>query len=179
MTTIGDEYIIYLIFARCFNMLDPTVTERIRAIFLHDDERVTIAAAAAMLGVSEGDILEAIDAGDIETIPTCSGPRIDTRELAEQAVHLWPLQVIEEALGGDASMVMPAGLRSEKLTVRVPAFLIQVLHILAGENGENADALLARELHGLADMHRERLSLRIVDFDDCIDWPIVEYDRTN
>jgi hypothetical protein len=160
-------------------MLDPTTAERIRAIFLHDNERVTIEDAAAMLGLSEADILAAIEAGDIETIETCSGSRIDTRELAEQAVHLWPLKVIEEALGRDASMVMTAGLRSAKLTVHVPAFLIQVLHILAGENGEAADAPLARELHGLAHMNRERLTSRIIEFDDCVDWPIAEYDRAS
>ena len=91
----------------------------------------------------------------------------------------WPLLVIEEALGRDASMVMPAGLRSSKITVRLPAFLIQTLHILAGENGEDANALLTRELHGLAHMNRERLSHRIVEFDDCVEWPLVEYEKAS
>lgn len=160
-------------------MLDPVVKERIRAIFLHTQTNVTIEDAAALLGRSKKDIRSAIKAGEIETITTCSGPRIDTRELAEQAVHVWPMTVIEEALGRDASMVLPEGLRSSKLTVRVPAFLIQALHILAGENGEGADALLARELHGLAHAARERLSRRIVEFDDCLHWPHVAYERAS
>ena len=132
-----------------------------------------------MLGCLDGDIRAAIKRGEIEAVTTCSGHVIDTRELAEQAVHLWPLLVIEEALGRDASMVMPAGLRSAKLTVRLPVFLIQVLHILAGENGEDANALLERELHGLAHMNRERLSHRIVEFDDCVDWPMVDYEKAS
>lgn len=160
-------------------MLTSDLTQRIRAIFLHENERVTIEDAAVLLGRTEADVLAAIEAGDIETIATCSGLLIDTRELAEQAVHVWPLKVIEEALGRDASIVMPAGLRTTKLTVRVPAFLIQVLHILAADNGEDADALLARELHGLAHTHRERLCSSIVDFDDCVDWPLVEYVRAS
>ncbi len=157
-------------------MLDPVLIERIRSIFLHEKERVTIEEAAVMLGRAEKDIRAAIKRGEIEATTTCSGMQIDTRELAEQAVHVWPLATIEEALGRDASMVMPSGLRSSKLTVRVPAFLIQTLHILAGENGEDADALLTRELHGLAHMNRERLASRIVEFDDCVDWPCVEYE---
>jgi hypothetical protein len=104
---------------------------------------------------------------------------IDTRELAEQATHVWPLKVIEEALARDASMVMPDGLRCKKLTLRVPAFLIQRLHILAEENGEDAEALLARELHDLAVGYRDRLAARIVEFDDCADWPIVEYEKAS
>jgi hypothetical protein len=160
-------------------MLDPTTAERIRAIFLHAEKHVTIEEAAAMLGRTEAEILRAIDDGDIEAFSTCSGRAIDTRELAEQATHVWPLKVIEEALGRDASMVMPDGLRCRKLAIRVPAFLIQALHILAEGNGEDADALLARELHGLAVVHRERLAARIVDFDECADWPVVDYEKAS
>ena len=160
-------------------MLDLAVTERIRSIFLQEQPRVTIDRAAELLGRTKADLKAAIRSGDIETIETCSGPQIDARELAEQALHVWPLLVVEEALGRDASMVMPAGLRSSKITVRLPAFLIQTLHILAGENGEDANALLTRELHGLAHMNRERLSHRIVEFADCVDWPLVEYEKAS
>jgi hypothetical protein len=102
-------------------MLSRDLIERIRSIFLHETEHVTIEEAAAMLGRTEDDIHAAIARGEIETVTTCSGTRIDTRELAEQAVHVWPLVTIEEALGRDASMVMPRGLRSSKLTVLVRA----------------------------------------------------------
>src|SRR5713226_9497111 len=79
-------------------MLDPTVTERIRSIFLHDETRVTIEMAARMLGRSGGEIAAAIEDGEIETTSGCSGPMIDIHELAEQAVHVWPIDAIEEAL---------------------------------------------------------------------------------
>ena len=63
--------------------------------------------------------------------------------------------------------------------MRLPTFLIQALHILAAENEEDASALLTRELHGLAHMNRERLSHRIVGFDECVDWPLVEYEKAS
>lgn len=160
-------------------MLTPDLVERIRSIFLHEDKHVTIEQAAAMLDRTEADIVRAVDEGEIETVTTCVGRVIESRELAEQATHVWPLKVIEEALGRDASMVMPAGLRCKKLTVRLPAFLIHALHILAENDGQDADALLARELHDLVLAHRDRLAPRIAEFDDCADWPIIEFEKAS
>jgi hypothetical protein len=80
-------------------MSDSALIERIRSIFLHHEPRVTVAVAARLLGRSEAAMAGAIDDGVIETVTTCSGPMIDIRELAEEAVHTWPLVMIEEALG--------------------------------------------------------------------------------
>jgi hypothetical protein len=90
-------------------MLDPTVTERIRSIFLHYEAPVTIEMAARLLGRSGGEIAAAIEDGEIETTPGCGGPMIDIRELAEQAVHVWPIDAIKEALGREAALILPAG----------------------------------------------------------------------
>jgi hypothetical protein len=80
-------------------MSDPALIERIRSIFLYREPRVTVAVAARLLGRSEDAMTGAIDDGIIETVTTCSGPMIDIRELTEEAVHTWPLVMIEEALG--------------------------------------------------------------------------------
>ena len=86
-------------------MLDPTVPERIRSIFLHDEARVTIEGAARLLGRLESEIAAAIRDGEIETTSACGGTVIDIRELAEQAVHVWPVGAIEEALGREVRLV--------------------------------------------------------------------------
>src|SRR5258708_38522200 len=90
-------------------MLDPTVTERIRCIFLHDEARVTIEGAARVMGRSGGEIAAAIEDGEIETTSGCGGTVIDIRELAEQAVHVGPIAAIEEALGREAALILPPG----------------------------------------------------------------------
>ena len=51
---------------------------------------------------------------------TCSGVRVDIRELAEQALHVWPLVVSEEALGREASLILPPGLRTRRFAARLP-----------------------------------------------------------
>src|SRR5258708_7901251 len=114
--------------------------------------RVTIEGAARLLGRSGGEIAAAIQAGEIETTSGCGGTVIDIRELAEQAVHVWPhvwpVKAIEDALGREAALILPAGVRTRRFTARLPRYVVAALECLAEENGESADALLTRELHG-------------------------------
>src|SRR3954447_23404279 len=112
-------------------MLNPTLIQRIRAIFLHHDARVTVGEAAGMLGWSRGEMDAAIANGEIEVVGTCSGTRVEMRELAEVALQRWSLVTIEEALGRDAASILPDGLRTRKLTVRLPRYQIGALQVLA------------------------------------------------
>jgi hypothetical protein len=153
-------------------MLTPDLSERIRSIFLHDEPRVTLAGAARLLGRSHDEIIAAIAEGDIETIATEAGPMIDIREIAEQALHVWPLVTIEEALGTDASLILPPGVRTRRFSARLPRYIIAALQRLAEENGESVEAFLTRELHGIAHANKDRLAAVIPGFAEAIDWPL-------
>lgn len=155
-------------------MSDPTLIERIRSIFLYREPRVTVAVAARLLGRSEDAMTGAIDDGIIETVTTCSGPMIDIRELAEEAVHTWPLVMIEKALGAEASLVLPPDVRTRKFTLRLPRYIISALHQLAEDEGETVEGLITRELHGLAYAYRKRLAAAIPGFTEALEWPLVE-----
>lgn len=101
-------------------MLDPAIIARIRAIFLHHEHRVTSDAAAKMLGWTRAQMSEAIDAEEINVIGMCGGKTmIELRELASYASYAWPIHVIENALGREAALILPSGLRTRKLTVRL------------------------------------------------------------
>lgn len=54
-------------------MLDPVLIQRIRAIFLHREPRVTVAAAADILGWSRAEMDATIRDGEIEVVETCTG----------------------------------------------------------------------------------------------------------
>lgn len=103
-------------------MLNPALIERIRAIFLHHESRVTIAEVAGVLGWSRAQMNVAIRNGEIEVGETCSGKRIELRELAACALQQWRLTAIEEALGRDATLILPPALRTRRLTVRLPRY---------------------------------------------------------
>ena len=53
---------------------------------------------------------------------------IDIRELAEQALHFWPVVAIEAALGSEASLILPRGVRTRRFAARLPRYLIAALH---------------------------------------------------
>jgi hypothetical protein len=145
--------------------------------FEHDEARVAIDDAARLLGRSCGEIAEAIEDGEIEATSGCGGPRIGIQELAEQAVHVWPIDAIEEALGRDAALILPAGVRTRRFTARLPRYVVAALKCLAEENGESAGALLTRDLHGLAYAHRERLGASIAGFAEAVNWPVRKRQR--
>lgn len=152
-------------------MLDTTTIQRIRTIFLHHESRVTIADAAGMLGWSRAELNRAIRNGELEVVETCSGKRIELRELAAYALQQRPLRAIEEALGRDATLILPAALRTRKLTVRLPQYQIGALQVLADDGRESVDAMLTRMFEELADLNQERLSRLIPGLAEAIAWP--------
>lgn len=152
-------------------MLDLALIQRIRAIFLHHEPRVTIDEAADMLGWSRGEMNAAIRNGEIEVVGTCSGKRIELRELAAYALHQWPLATIEEALGRDATLVLPPALRTRRFTVRLPLYQIGALQVLADDGRESVDAMLTRMFEELTDFNQERLSRVIPGLGEAIAWP--------
>jgi hypothetical protein len=152
-------------------MLDPALIQRIRAIFLHHEARVTIADAASLLGWSHAEMNAAIRNGEIEVVETCSGKRIELRELAAYALQQWSLTAIEEALGRDATLILPPALRTRKLTVRLPRYQIGALRVLADDGRESVDAMLTRMFEELTDVHQERLARVIPGLAEAIAWP--------
>jgi hypothetical protein len=152
-------------------MLDPALVQRIRAIFLHHESRVTIADAAGLLGWSRAEMNAAIRDGEIEVVETCSGKRVELRELAAYALQQWALTDIEEALGQDATLILPPALRTRKLTVRLPRYQIGALEVLAGDGRESVDAMLTRMLEELADLNQQRLSRVIPGLTEAMTWP--------
>lgn len=152
-------------------MLDPALIKRIRAIFLHHEARVTIGDAAGMLGWLRAEMNAAIRNGEIDVIETCSGKRIELRELAAYALHQWPLTAIEEALGRDATLILPPALRTHKLTVRLPQYQIGALQVLADDGRESVDAMLTRMFEELTDLNQERLARLIPGLAEAMAWP--------
>lgn len=152
-------------------MSDPSLIERIRAIFLHQESRVTIIDAARMLGWTRAELNAAIRNGDIEPVTTCSGTMIALREVAMQALELWSLNTVEDALGADAKLIMPPALRTRKFTVRLPVYQIGALKVLAEDGRESVDTMLMRMFEELTDLNKERLSRLIPGLAEAIGWP--------
>ena len=153
-------------------MIAPEVTARIRAILLHPEPRITIDVAAQLLGVSRAHIDKAIREGDVEAIGTCAGRRIDLRELAAHTLHEWPVHAIEEALGADASLILPPALRTRKLALRLPRCLIEMLNVLAAESHQTVDMYLEMMIEEIAGNEKERLAPLVPGIEEAYWWPL-------
>jgi hypothetical protein len=158
-------------------MLDPAVIQRIRTIFLHHEPLVTIAEAAGLLGWSRAKMNRAIRSGEIEVVETCSGKRIELRELAAYALQQWPLTVIEKALGREAALILPPALRTGRLDARLPRYQLGALQVLAEDGGESVEAMLMRMVEELIDLYRERLERAMPGLAEAMSWPEVSGER--
>ena len=153
-------------------MFDPELAARIRGIFLHHEHRVTPDAAAKLLGWTRAQMNEAIDAEEINVIGTCGGKTmIELRELASYAASEWPIHVIEKALGREAALILPPGLRTRKLSVRLPLVYIQLLEVLASEAKQSVTKFLELELEELAGNDKERVADIIPGIVEAYYWP--------
>jgi hypothetical protein len=81
------------------------------------------------------------------------------------------LTAIEEALGRDATLILPPALRTRNLTVRLPRYQIGALRVLAGDGRESVDAMLTRMFEELTDLNQERLARLIPGLAEARAWP--------
>jgi hypothetical protein len=81
---------------------------RIRRIFDERHDTYTIVEAARLTDTSIATLKRAIDAGEIEALPTCSGTHVLTwPSLVALAFDRWPQETIEQAIGKRAASELP------------------------------------------------------------------------
>src|SRR3954453_9703333 len=159
LTTRLCGYILLQLLVRHPTMLETDLISRIRHIFLHPRPHVSISQATALLGWSRRQMSEAIEAGEVELWTTPVGKWFPRAEMMAKALEIWPMHVIEEALGDDADRVLPQAIRSAELRVRLPRHHIHMLEYRADQQETTVSGVLARELDGIASANIEELSV--------------------
>src|SRR3954454_11992785 len=85
--------------------------------------------------------------------------------------EIWPLHVIEEALGAEGDGVLPQAIRTAELSVRLPRHHINMLEYRAGQQETTVSGVLARELDGMASADVEERSSALPGFAEAMAWP--------
>jgi hypothetical protein len=152
-------------------MPNSELVQRIRTIFLHPWPYVSLGEAAWILGWTSEEMERAIVTRDIEVTATCSGREIAIEEVLAKARALWPVEVIEEALGAEAARVLPPGLRALPVTLRLPSYQAAMLEHLARRQQTTIGHLLWFQLDELASEHLDELSAAIPGFEEAFGWP--------
>jgi hypothetical protein len=88
-----------------------------------------------------------------------------------KALEIWPLHVIEEALGDDADGILPQAIRCAELRVRLPRHQIDMLEYRAEQQETTVSGVLERKLDGIASAHIEELSAALPGFAEAMAWP--------
>jgi hypothetical protein len=157
-------------------MLEPGLISRIRHIFLQPRPHVSIMQATGLLGWSRRHMSEAIEAGDVELWTTPHGKWFPRAEMMAKALEIWPMHVIEEALGDEADGI-PQAIRSAELRVRLPRHHIDMLEYRADQQETTVSDVLSRELDGIASAHIEELSAVLPGFAKAMAWPAADEGR--
>jgi len=152
-------------------MPDPDITNRIRSIFLRDRPHVSISQATLLLGWTARQMKDAIAEGEVDLVVTRLGKWFPRQELMAKALEVWPLDVIEEALGDQAERVLPEAIRTAELRVRLPRYHIDMLEYRADQQQTTVSHALARELDGIASAHAEELCAAMPGFAAAMAWP--------
>jgi hypothetical protein len=152
-------------------MLESDLISRIRHIFLHPGLHVSIMQATRLLGWSRRQMSEAIQSGEVELWTTPLGKWVPRAEMMAKALEIWPIHIVEEALGDEANGILPDAIRSAELRVRLPRHHIEMLEYRADQQGTTVSGVLARELDGIASAHIEELSAALPGFAEAMAWP--------
>lgn len=127
-----------------------TQQERIRVIFLRGAESYGLGEAARLLGITPAALRREAEQDRWEEYRNGRTWRFKWRHVACIAFRTWTLAEIHEALGVDATKVLPPLLALRAVTVSLPEFIIRALETLAAREGTTLDGYLHQELMDFA-----------------------------
>lgn len=165
-----------------------TTATHIRAVFLEPKPDYGVTEAAELLGMEWEEVRGWLLAGELESITTGAGLRIEWAELVSFGLDFWSQETVEEALGADLAQAIPELLRLADLHVRIPQLGVLSLQHLAttpDPTGYDPDrtrpqtvsTYLSRHLRDLLSAHSEELAQAIPNFATAFAWPYA-IDRT-
>lgn len=138
--------------------------QRIRELFLQRQPSYRLSEAARLLGMTRGRLEREAEADDRETYRINGRWRFTWRQVAYIALRQWTLADIHEALGADASAVLPPLLGLRVVTVRLPEYLVRAIEVSAASEEMTIDDWLHHELTDFAGTVASRMDRVIPGF---------------
>jgi DNA-binding ferritin-like protein (Dps family) len=146
-------------------MFDPAA---IRRLFLEPEPSYSASDAAALLGMSRGELRGWVEAGELEGNETRDGLVLPWDELVSFALGFLDQEEIEAALGNDLATAIPELLQLADLQVRIPRMEVVALEQVAARDGKTVSAVLGRELLDFVSTHSEWLAGVIPGFAEAL-----------
>ena len=140
--------------------MSPADNTRIRELFLHRHASYRLSEAARILGMTRGRLEREAEADDRNAYRINGRWRFTWRQVVYLALRQWSLAEIHEALGLDATPVLPPLLGLRAVTVRLPEYLVRAIEFSAAADDVTIDDWLHHELTEFAGTvidHMERM----------------------
>src|SRR5436305_13369342 len=113
-------------------IMNESTRDSIRRIFLNPRPHAALMMAADLLGMPFPVLKHEIAEGTIVAVSVgVVGLRVSKEDMIAAAMRIWPLAVIEDALGDEARRVLPEAIRLVELRARVPPYQREMLRWLA------------------------------------------------
>ena len=135
--------------------------EAIRAVFLHRKESYALCDVVRLTGFPPDKLRREVRAGLRDASKANGAWRFTWRQLVFVALSRWTLAEIHDALGADATSVLPPLLMLRSVTVRLPEYILRALETIADDDGVTLDESLHEELIDFAGAVSMRLGERI------------------
>jgi hypothetical protein len=146
------------------------LAESIRTIFLQPGPHVSLKDARRLFAGYNRQIEELIAEKEIQTSTRRGAASLTRADMAALALAVWPLEVIEQALGEDAARALPPALRSRAVALNLPEYQAAMLDYLAGDRGTTAGDLVSRQLHDLETEYLDMLLASVPGFAEAMNW---------
>ena len=143
----------------------------VRSLFLEPKPTYSRPEAAALLGMSAGELQRWMDVGELEGLRVGDRLRLPWAELVSFGMDLWSQAAVEEALGADVADAIPELVRLTDLAVRIPRLEVVALERVAARDGKSVDAVLAAELLDFASANAPWLDGEVPAFLAALAWP--------
>lgn len=129
---------------------DPRMRQGIRALFLHPAESYDLAEVVCLTRVSLRKLRREVASGSCDAVKVRGAWRFTWRQAVYVAMERWTLAEIQEALGADATAVLPPLLALRAVTLHLPEYLIRALEIIAADNETTLEDAIHGELTDFA-----------------------------
>jgi hypothetical protein len=142
-------------------MTQENVSDRIRVLFLDRKESYSLPEVARLTGTPARALRREVARGGHDATKERGQWRFAWRQAACIAMQRWTPAEIEDALGDDATAVLPPLLALRTVTVRLPEYIVRALETAAAEDRTTLDAFLCGELIDFAGTHTDQMEARI------------------
>jgi hypothetical protein len=141
--------------------MDTDSKQSIQTLFLQPADSYALREVATLTNIPVRALRREVARGGHDATKVRGQWRFAWRQAACVAMQRWTLAEIQDALGDDATTVLPPLLALRAVTLRLPEYIVRALEVVADSDGTTIDHALYGELIDFAGTRTDQMERRI------------------